>query len=157
MITYEGQAAIALEQCIERSERGAYPAGWSENAREIRVCGADFVRAAADDLRSGAHPGVVAARFHRGLARVTGEVCAAIRARTGHGTVALTGGVFQNAFLLDRTLAELEERGFRVLTHARIPPNDGGISFGQAAVAAARDRARRGPRRTHQQRGEGGH
>jgi hydrogenase maturation protein HypF len=157
VISYEGQAAIALEQCLERSEQGAYPAGWSENAREILVCGADFVRAAADDLWNGAHPGVVAARFHRGLARVTGEVCAAIRERTGHGTVALSGGVFQNAFLLERTLAELEGRGFRVLTHARIPPNDGGISFGQAAVAAARDRARRGPRRIHEQRSEGGH
>src|SRR4029077_526905 len=139
------------------SEQGAYRAGWSEHARNIRVHGADFVRSAADDLRAGVTPGVVAARFHRGLARVTGEVCAAIRARTDHGTVALSGGVFQNAFLLDRTMAELEERGFRVLTHARIPSNDGGISFGQAAVAAARDRARRGPRRIHEQRSEGGH
>src|SRR4029077_293173 len=67
VISYEGQAAIELEQSIERSEQGAYRAGWSEQARNIRVHGADFVRAAADDLRAGVTPGVVAARFHRGL------------------------------------------------------------------------------------------
>jgi hydrogenase maturation protein HypF len=55
--------------------------------------------------------------------------------------VALSGGVFQNLLLLDRTVTWLEERGFRVLTHSRVPPNDAGVSLGQAAVAAARDRA----------------
>jgi hydrogenase maturation protein HypF len=157
VISYEGQAAIELEQCIEPGEQGTYPAGWSDGAPPIRLRGADLVRAAADEVRAGTPRGVVAARFHRGLAHVTGEVCAAIRTRTGFGTVALSGGVFQNAFLLDCTVAGLEARGFRVLTHARIPSNDGGISFGQAAVAAARDRAREGARRPHGPRNEGGH
>jgi hydrogenase maturation protein HypF len=156
VISYEGQAAVELEQCIDPGEREAYRAGWSEHATAIRVRGADFVRAAADDVLAGTPGGVVAARFHRGLARVTGDVCTAIRTRTGHTTVALSGGVFQNAFLLDRTVAELEGHGFRVLTHARIPSNDGGISFGQAAIAAARDRARRERRGLHRQRNEGG-
>jgi hydrogenase maturation protein HypF len=56
--------------------------------------------------------------------------------------VALSGGVFQNLLLLERTVAGLERAGFRVLVHSRVPPNDGGISLGQAAVAGARDRAR---------------
>ena len=66
--------------------------------------------------------------------------CAALRERSGLGTVALSGGVFQNLLLLGQVVDGLEESGFRVLTHARVPPNDGGISLGQAAVAGARDR-----------------
>jgi len=72
------------------------------------------------------------------------EVCAALRDRSGRGTVALSGGVFQNLLLLGQVADRLEESGFRVLTHARVPPNDGGISLGQAAVAGARDRAAEG-------------
>jgi len=67
-------------------------------------------------------------------------VCAALRERSGLGTVALSGGVFQNLLLVGQVVNQLEESGFRVLTHARVPPNDGGISLGQAAVAGARDR-----------------
>ena len=65
-----------------------------------------------------------------------------MRTATSIGTVALSGGVFQNQLLLDRLVPELCERGFRVLTHRRVPPNDGGISFGQVAIAAALDAAR---------------
>jgi hydrogenase maturation protein HypF len=67
-------------------------------------------------------------------------VCDALRARHRLSTVALSGGVFQNALLTERTVRGLEEIGFRVLTHTRVPCNDGGISFGQAVVAATRDR-----------------
>jgi hydrogenase maturation protein HypF len=68
--------------------------------------------------------------------------CQALRDATGLGVVALSGGVFQNLLLLERTVAGLEQAGFRALVHSRVPPNDGGISLGQAAVAGARDRAR---------------
>jgi hydrogenase maturation protein HypF len=60
-----------------------------------------------------------------------------LRERTGLGTVALSGGVFQNLLLLQNVVGLLEEAGFTVLTHRRVPCNDGGISFGQAVVAAA--------------------
>jgi hydrogenase maturation protein HypF len=63
-----------------------------------------------------------------------------VRAQRHLGTVALSGGVFQNLLLLERTVAGLEAAGFTVLLHGRVPPNDGGISLGQAAVAGARDR-----------------
>jgi hypothetical protein len=85
-------------------------------------------------------PPVVAARFHHGVAAAIERTCAILRSRTGLGVVALSGGVFQNLLLLDRTVTRLEGGGFRVLVHGRVPPNDGGISLGQAAVAAARDR-----------------
>jgi hydrogenase maturation protein HypF len=87
---------------------------------------------------------VIAARFHNGVAAAIVAVCE--RLRDGHGlsTVALSGGVFQNLLLTARAMAGLTDRGFRVLVHARVPCNDGGISFGQAAVAAATDAATAG-------------
>jgi hydrogenase maturation protein HypF len=90
---------------------------------------------------------LVAARFHNGLAAATVAACQALREATGLGTVALSGGVFQNLLLLERTVAGLQQQeGFRVLVHSRVPPNDAGISLGQAAVAGARGRARAGAR-----------
>ena len=138
-INYEGQAAIELEQWADASEPGAYPAAITGGS-PLRVRGADLVRAAAGDLLAGAGPGAVAARFHRGMAAVITQVCGLLRERSGLGAVALSGGVFQNLLLLETVAGLLEGDGFRVLVHARVPPNDGGISLGQAAVAGARDR-----------------
>jgi hydrogenase maturation protein HypF len=80
---------------------------------------------------------VVSARFHNAVARATAEACAA----PGLELVVLSGGVFQNRTLLSATATALEARGLRVLVPERLPPNDGGVSYGQAAVAAARDAA----------------
>ena len=102
--------------------------------------GADFVRAAADDLAGGVPREVIAGRFHNGVAAMIEAGCLLLRERHGLDTVALSGGVFQNLLLLERVVRSLEARGFRVLTHSRVPCNDGGISLGQAVVAAARDR-----------------
>ncbi|GAA3093732.1 Sua5/YciO/YrdC/YwlC family protein [Nonomuraea salmonea] len=100
---------------------------------------ADLVRAAADDLTAGTDPAVIAGRFHNGLAAAVTRTCAALRQATGLTAVALTGALFHNALLLERTLQRLRAAGFRVLRHVRVPPGDGGLSLGQAAVAAARD------------------
>ena len=142
-INYEGQAAIELEQWADESEPGAYPAAIT-GGTPLRVSGADLVRAATADLLAGTGPATVAARFHRGMAAVIAGVCGLLRERSGLGTVALSGGVFQNLLLLETAAGLLEDKGFRVLVHARVPPNDGGISLGQAAVAGARDRLRTG-------------
>ncbi|HEY0449969.1 carbamoyltransferase HypF [Actinophytocola sp.] len=139
-INYEGQAAVELEQLAEPAERGYYVAGIGEGTR---VAGADLVRAAAEDLRAGVAPAVIAARFHNGVVDAIGRACLGLRDTTGVGTVALSGGVFQNLLLLNGCVDRLTGAGFRVLTHGRVPTNDGGISLGQAAVAAARDRAAR--------------
>jgi hydrogenase maturation protein HypF len=83
---------------------------------------------------------MIAARFHNTLVSSIGAVCEAISAQHGLVTVALSGGVFQNEFLWMRAVNRLEMQGILVLTHHRVPTNDGGVSFGQAAVAAARAR-----------------
>ncbi len=139
-VNYEGQAAVELEQLADPAERGAYRAGIREDG-PLRVQGTDLVRAVVDDLAAGAGRAAVAARFHHGMARAVADGCEAARARSGVATVALSGGVFQNLLLTEAVMAALDERGFRVLVHGRVPPNDGGLSLGQAAVAGARDRA----------------
>jgi hydrogenase maturation protein HypF len=139
-ITYEGQAAIELEQRADPAERGAYPAAISGGG-VLLVSGADLVRAAARDLLAGVDPALISARFHNGVVEVIVRCCGALRDSSGLTTVALSGGVFQNLLLLRRTVERLGAGGFRVLTHFRVPANDGGVSLGQAAIAAARDRA----------------
>jgi hydrogenase maturation protein HypF len=144
-INYEGQAAVELEQLADTSETAAYPAkvtGPGTDGVPLRLDGTDLIRAVVDDLVAGVAAPLVAARFHNGLAGAAVAACRNVRADTGLGTVALSGGVFQNLLLLERTVAALEREGFRVLVHSRVPPNDAGISLGQAAVAGARDRAR---------------
>jgi hydrogenase maturation protein HypF len=133
-INYEGQAAVELEQLADPAERGSYAAAVGETVR-----GADLVRAAAEDLLAGVPAPVIAARFHRGVVDVVVTMCCRLREGTGLATVALSGGVFQNLLLLDGCVDRLSSAGFRVLTHGRVPTNDGGISLGQAVVAAARD------------------
>jgi hydrogenase maturation protein HypF len=139
-INYEGQAAIELEQHAHAAERGRYRAGIRGDGPLV-VRGADLVRAAATELLAGVPVPVIAARFHNGMVGAIVSACVTLRETTGLDTVALSGGVFGNLLLLDRTVDGLCGEGFRVLTHSRVPANDGGISLGQAAVAAARDRA----------------
>ncbi len=136
-INYEGQAAIELEQRADRTERGSYPAVVTEVGSTIQLHGAELVRCVVDDLRAGVAPEVIATRFHHGVADAIVRVCSMLRETTGVSAAALSGGVFQNILLLERTVAGLEQAGFRVLTHSRVPPNDAGISLGQVAVAAA--------------------
>ncbi|MFC4056122.1 carbamoyltransferase HypF [Actinomadura syzygii] len=137
---YEGQAAIELEQRVAPEERGAYPVTVRDE-NPLVIQGRDLVRGVVDDLLSGVAVGRIAARFHNGLARAVVVSAGVLRERTGLGAVALSGGVFQNLTLLERVVEGLEEDGFQVLVHSRVPSNDGGISLGQAVVAAARDRA----------------
>jgi hydrogenase maturation protein HypF len=138
-INYEGQAAVELEQLADPDEAGWYRAR-IENHVPFGINGLDLVRAAAEDIAAGTARELVAARFHHGVAALVEAGCLLLRERHGLGTVALSGGVFQNLLLLREAVSRLEARGFRVLVHSRVPCNDGGISLGQAVVAGARDR-----------------
>jgi hydrogenase maturation protein HypF len=138
-INYEGQAAVELEQLADPAETGAYPAAIDAGAGPgpFVAAGADLVRAVTEDLVAGVAPPVIAARFHNGVADLITGGCLLLRERHGLRTVALSGGVFQNLLLADAVAARLEAAGFEVLVHSRVPCNDGGISLGQAVVAAA--------------------
>jgi hydrogenase maturation protein HypF len=102
-----------------------------------------LVRALVDAVVSGEEPAVCAGRFHVSLAELVRQVCLVLRARREINTVALSGGVFQNALLTALVRERLERAGFRVLCHSLVPPNDGGIALGQAAVAGQRLRVKR--------------
>jgi hydrogenase maturation protein HypF len=106
----------------------------------FQASGADLLHALLEDLTDGVPAPVAAARFHHGVAALIEAGCVYLRDRHGLTTVALSGGVFGNMLLLHATVTRLEARGFAVLTHSRVPCNDGGISLGQAVIAAARDR-----------------
>ena len=92
------------------------------------------VEAVLVDLQQGVDPGIMAARFHNALVDAIMTVAEIV----GERRVALTGGCFQNRLLVERTVRRLRHAGYEVLLHRHVPPNDGGISLGQVAVAAAR-------------------
>ncbi len=129
MVNYEAQAAIELEMLADRGVEDAYAFGIGEE-----IDPAPVLRAVVADVRAGVPAPVIAARFHNGVARMVREVCLRLRAETGLSAVALSGGVFQNILLLEKTVPLLQEAGFTVYLHRRVPPNDAGIALGQAVV-----------------------
>jgi hydrogenase maturation protein HypF len=130
-VTYEGQAAIELELLAGDTPANAYGCRVADG----RIAGADLVRAAHDDLAAGRQREEIAAAFHEGVAAAAAAAC---EAAAEPATVVLSGGSFQNLRLLGSARRRLEGLGFRVLSHRLVPPNDGGISYGQAAIAARR-------------------
>lgn len=138
--TYEGQAAIALEQATDPTITDAYEVVLLEPKEEgpVRLDVAELVRCVSADVQAGRDVALVGARFHGWVAAATTSLCRRLAEEHGCTTVALSGGVFQNALLVERVVVTLEAVGLEVLTHRQVPPNDGGIALGQAAVAAAR-------------------
>ena len=127
-VTYEGQAAIELEHLAGETEAAPYRWRFGD--------GSALVALAHDDLAAGRPRDEIAAAFHETVAAAAAQACAEV---SEPRAVVLSGGTFQNLRLLHSTRRRLEEvHGFRVLTHRLVPPNDGGVSYGQAAVAAAR-------------------
>ncbi len=157
-VTYEGQAAIELEMV---STAGAAPYGFEVAERapvggsttaDVTAPGGEphVVRLAAlfdgvlADLEAGVAPGAIGSRLHATVVAIILETCRRARYETGLATVALSGGVFQNRLLCDLTEDALTADGFAVLSHERLPANDGGLSFGQAVVAGYTVLRRRG-------------
>jgi hydrogenase maturation protein HypF len=138
--SYEAQAAMELqwaaEAALARDSRAARPYRFGLTAGELQP--APVLRALIADRRAGLDTGAMAAGFHAAVARAVVDAAASVHAATGIEMVALSGGVFQNTLLLGLARRELVAQGFTVLTHRQLPPNDGGVALGQAAVAAAR-------------------
>jgi hydrogenase maturation protein HypF len=160
-VSYEGQAAFELQAACDEHEQGAYPLPVIDAADEPAAALAEAVPgsgglaaggqvldarativAALRDLDAGVAVPQVAARFHNGLVKATAETCVDQAQRRDLELVVLSGGVFQNRLLLERTAEAISSAGLRVLIPLRLPPNDGGISYGQAAVTAARSQSR---------------
>ncbi|MEU1314926.1 carbamoyltransferase HypF [Streptomyces tibetensis] len=129
---YEAQAALELE--------AAAASAWDAEAAAYAFAGgldpAPVLGGLIADLRRGTPAAVLAARFHRAVARAVAGICRRARQDTGLATVALSGGVFANALLEEECARLLSEDGFAVLRHGEVPPNDGGLALGQLVVAA---------------------
>jgi hydrogenase maturation protein HypF len=136
-ISYEGQAAIELEAACADGEHEPYPFALAPAAPFV-IDLLPTVRAVAADVRARVAVAAVAARFHETMARAIVSGCRAARAASGLGTVVLSGGCFHNRRLSERAVALLAAAGFETLVHRRMPPGDGGLALGQAAVAARR-------------------
>jgi len=95
----------------------------------------ELLQAIVEDLKQGSSKARISIRFHNTIAQMTNEMCRLIANETGISQVALSGGVFQNRLLLNKTASLLEKNGFQVFIHRQVPCNDGGISLGQAVIA----------------------
>lgn len=136
-VSYEGQAALELEMCAADQEAGCYPVALLQQSDPWRIDARPLIRALVTDLQQGVEREILSARFHNSIAALILLVCRQLRVREKLDLVVLSGGVFQNRYLTERASQLLEAEGFRVLTHSLVPPNDGGIALGQAAIAAA--------------------
>ncbi len=133
-ITFEGQAAITLEAMAAKGVEQQYPFDIQDGEPAV----VDFRPMIAEIVRSlsqGRPAGEISSCFHNTLSAAIVEVCCRMRESDGLNRVCLSGGTFQNVFLLRRTVAGLRSRGFGVFLHAMVPANDGGISLGQAVIA----------------------
>ncbi len=139
-VNYEAQAAIEFEALTDPDEAGIYPFEWEQD--RIRVGSA--VEALVTDILAGVPTPTISARFHNGLAQLALGICNTLRIVKNIEQVALSGGVWQNITLLRRTLSLLQQAGFTVYIHHQVPTNDGGLSLGQAAIAANRLRDPKG-------------
>ena len=136
-VAFEGQAAMELEMTAADDADRIY-----DTARDGGIPGkislAPIIRGVVDDVVAGVAPALISARFHQTLVSLFGDVCEGLRRENGLNRVALSGGAFQNDILLRGITRTLVQKGFEVYSHRQVPTNDGGISLGQAAAAAAR-------------------
>jgi len=133
-VNYEGQAAIEFESLADSAEGEVYSFALNQDEVQVR----SVVEALIKDVMAGIHISKISARFHHGLAEGVRMVVQKMSADSGIREVALSGGVWQNITLLRRTLSLLQEDGLEVYIHRKVPPNDGGLALGQAAIAAGR-------------------
>ncbi len=139
-VSYEGQAAIELEQIASPARKDRYDFEIAPQDGTILVEPRSVLIQILTDMEKGVPASEISASFHNGMSRLILRVSSLLREKYGIDSVALSGGVFQNQFLLKRAHGLLMENGFTVYTHHLVPPNDGGLSLGQAVLAHADDR-----------------
>jgi len=138
-VNYEAQAAIELEMAIGDSpDGGSYPLQMLPNHDGWIIGTRPMFEAVICDLVCNTPAGIISARFHKGLVDIFGEVATLLRQRTGLNRVCLSGGTFNNLYFTEHLHGQLIERGFEVFTQREVPCGDGGLSLGQAVIAAHR-------------------
>jgi hydrogenase maturation protein HypF len=147
-VTYEAQAAIELEMLVDPTVDKAYEWKWTappatseEQPAAWQIQAGPVIKSIIEDVKAGVPVAQIAAGFHNSVADLVSQTCHALRERTGLDQVVLSGGVWQNVTLLDKTLHRLHRDNFTVYTHRLVPPNDGGLSLGQAVVANFKSQA----------------
>ena len=136
-VNYEAQAAIEFEAAAGIAEEEPYPFEIGQTTVGVKPA----IRALIADTLAGIPVSVISGRFHNGLAKMVADACYRLRSETSINEVFLSGGVWQNITLLRRTLSLLRKADFQVYIHRAVPTNDGGLSLGQAAIAAQRLKA----------------
>ncbi|MDY7036412.1 MAG: carbamoyltransferase HypF, partial [Thermodesulfobacteriota bacterium] len=139
-VSYEGEAAMALEMMADGKDHGVYAFEWEKDDL-FRILPGPIIRGIAHDMLHKVPCAEISGKFHATVIRVYSELCERIREETGLDRIVLSGGVFQNAILLRGFIKSLEEKCFRVYSHRLVPSNDGGICLGQAVIAASRSEA----------------
>jgi hydrogenase maturation protein HypF len=135
-VHFEGQAAMELEMLADGQAGSLYDYEWI-TADGLKISTRPIIRGVANDITQGIPAAVISCKFHQTLIRLFADLCNVIRKETGLNRVVLSGGVFQNSILLTGLIKVLETDNFKVFAHTQVPANDGGISLGQALVAAA--------------------
>ncbi|MGA2516464.1 MAG: carbamoyltransferase HypF [Thermodesulfobacteriota bacterium] len=137
-VHYEGQAAIELEMIADHGAKEEYPFQNHGDEMPMVIDPAEMIRGIVRDLIDGVPSSRISGKFHQTISRMIIETCQTIRSKEALNRVVLSGGVFQNIFLLSLVTEGLKRSGFDVYTHHLVPPNDGGISLGQAVIAHMR-------------------
>lgn len=141
--SYEGQAAIALEAIADihtlnnPKETASYPFHLSFSDSIYCIDSRPMWQCLLNDIKQQTPKSIIAAKFHQSLANVIVETVNCLRQENTFNQVVLTGGVFQNTILLNLVKTQLKNIKINILTHSLIPPNDGGLSLGQALITAA--------------------
>jgi len=137
-IAFEGQAAMELEWlATQADDESTYPFAIELPADVQTIDTRPLIAAIAREVQLGAAATIIARRFHNTLVEAIAQVCDRFRLGTGIASVVTSGGVFQNVLLASGVRARLAEKGFHVYAHRQTPANDGGLSLGQLAIAAA--------------------
>lgn len=136
-VAFEGQAAMELEMIAASEAAGHYDVDWQTSDDGLQIPTTPIIQGVVADLVHGQNASRISRRFHTTLIRLFTDLCVYLRRQTALERVVLSGGVFQNAILLQELSLALEKRNFAVYTHRLVPPNDGGISLGQAVAAGA--------------------
>ena len=137
-ITFEGEAAIEMEMKAEKKCSGIYPYEINSENNIMLIDASLIIAGLLKDIFLKMSQSLISAKFHNTMAEIILDVCCKIREESGLNITALSGGVFQNMLLLEKAVKKLEDKGFKVITHSKVPANDGGISLGQAVIAAYR-------------------